>query len=70
MKFHPTTSFGSAVCRHFKLPPGQVLQLVKVNTAPDEIFSVSVTIALSPEDLRAIADQMERSATDGQAKDA
>lgn len=50
--------FGHAVCRHFGLPASQVLEGLKVNTGCDEVFSVTLTIALTPEDLEGIAQKM------------
>jgi hypothetical protein len=52
--------FDNAVCAHFGLPPGQVEVGIKVNTKQDEIFSVTLNIALTPDDLRKIAEHMER----------
>lgn len=45
------TSFGLAICKHFGLPADQVVDKVIVNTYCDEIFGVTLTIALTGDDV-------------------
>ncbi len=56
--------FGRALCRHFGLPTDQVAADIKVAAAPNDIFSVSLTINLTADDLSGIADQL-RAEQDG-----
>lgn len=51
-------SFGKALCEYFALPASQVSDEVQVNTKRDEMFSVSLTIMLTADDLAAIAKRM------------
>lgn len=53
------TSFGLALCKHFDLPPDQVADKVFVNTNRDEIFGVTLTIALTGHDLKRIGQIMK-----------
>ena len=52
------STFGRAVCAHFNLPANQVGADVKLNTASDEVFSVSLEIMLSAADMIAIGNLM------------
>lgn len=52
--------FGKALCSHFGLPSGQVHSDVVVNNSVDDIFSVTITISITPDDLKAIGDLMDR----------
>lgn len=54
-------SFGQALCQHFGLSAGKVLD-VKINTEQDTVFSASLVVALSAEDLAGIAERMKSSA--------
>lgn len=52
------TAFGKAVCEHFKLPANQVIGDMPVHTLRNEVFGVTLTIALTPQDLAEIAKHM------------
>lgn len=52
-------TFGRALCKHFGLENASVLGNIQVNTKQDEIFSVTLTIALTADDLAGIAEQMK-----------
>ena len=51
--------FGHALVAHFNLPAGQVERGVKVNFGAGEIFGVTLRIALTADDLVAIAGRMK-----------
>lgn len=53
------TSFGLALCKHFDLPADQVLTPVVVNTNQNEIFGVTLKIALTGEDVKRIGQIMK-----------
>lgn len=53
------TSFGLALCKHFNLPADQVADKVVVNTSPNEIFGVTLTIALTGHDVKRIGQIMK-----------
>jgi hypothetical protein len=55
MKARLGSDFGVALCKHFNLSTSQVLEGVKVNTARAEVFSATLTIALTADDLACIA---------------
>lgn len=52
--------FDSAVCAYFGLPADKVIDELKLHTDRNDIFSVSLTIALTADDLRGIAEVMGR----------
>ena len=52
-------NFGCALCKHFGLDAGSVASGMEIVTDYDEIFSVKLTIALTPDDLAAIAEIMK-----------
>ena len=58
MKARLGREFGIALCDHFNVPAGQV-EVLKVHTGFDEVFSASLTIMLTADDLAAIAARMD-----------
>jgi hypothetical protein len=46
--------FGRALAKHFGLPGNQLLDNVQVHARRDSIFGVTLTLALTPQDLEAI----------------
>jgi hypothetical protein len=51
-------AFGLAVCKHFGLSGKNVARDIKVNSKGDEVFSVTLDIFLTAEDLAGIAVHM------------
>ncbi len=51
-------AFGMAVCKHFGLTDKKVAADIKVNTKRDEVFSVTLDIFLTADDLAGIAKHM------------
>lgn len=47
--------FGRALAKHFGLPGKQVMDNVQVHASRDSIFGVTLTLALTPQDLEAIS---------------
>jgi hypothetical protein len=55
MQVQLSRNFNIALCDHFGLK--RVTDL-KINTDPDEVFSATITVALTTDDLAAIAERM------------
>ena len=53
-------NFGQAVCAHFGLSDKKVQQDLRMNTGPNSLLSVTLTIALTTIDIAGIAEQMGR----------
>jgi hypothetical protein len=47
------------VAKYFGLPLEQVMRKMKINTNPDEVLSVEVTIAITADDLIKIGETMK-----------
>lgn len=63
MAVRTTLDFGRALCAHFGLPAKQVLADVAMNTSGNQMFSATVTITLTPDDLVGIATHMRNPIT-------
>lgn len=59
MRMVVTNEFGLAVCKHFGLDENMVLQDIKINTEVDSVFSTTLTIALTADDLIGIGQLMK-----------
>jgi len=59
-------AFGAALAAHFGLPARQVMAGMEMHTKSDEIFGVTITLALTPDDLAGIARHMAAPAAKGQ----
>lgn len=53
-----SNDFAVAVCDHFKLPKTQATKGIQLHVRPDEVFSITLNIALTADDLAGIADRM------------
>ena len=52
--------FGQAVCAHFGLSNKKVQQDLRMNTEPNSLLSITLTIALTADDIAGIATQMDK----------
>jgi hypothetical protein len=57
---YSSQDFGQALCDHLGLVSKKVERDMKMHVAANDVFSVTLTIALTPEDLAGIAAHMSK----------
>lgn len=58
-----TREFGCAVCEHLGLDPEKVAFPFTITAEGDDTLMIRLNVQLTPDDLRAIAEQMDKART-------